>query len=337
MLLKEDELRRHEHNTVRENVGYYDFTHQLLEVRGKDAADFLDMIFVNSIKKTKIGNAKYTTMLNPEGGIMDDVIVFRMAEDVFHISTLYINELIEWLDINKKEYEVFYRDVTDEYTMYAVQGPKSRTLLNRILSEPVDSLGFYSIVENSIGDTFVYIARSGFTGELGYEIYCAPSAAGAVEETLVANGTDLGLRKITTDVIIGSLPREKGYVLMQDVGGANPHEVGFGWTVAKDKDYIGKNATDRLVKEGTTRALLGFELLEDQEVELGSKVFVDGMEVGKVTSFTYGYTAEKYIGYSLVENPASVGDAAEIGDNRVRAVLTDRVWYDKENIRTRRG
>ena len=337
MLLKEDELRRHEHNTVREKVGYYDFTHQLLEVRGKDAADFLDMIFVNSIKKTKIGNAKYTTMLNPDGEIMDDVIVFRMEEDVFHISTLYINELIEWLDLNRNEYEVSYLNITDEYTMYAVQGPNSRTLLNRILSTTIDSLGFYSIVENRIGDTFVYVARSGFTGELGYEIYCNPSAAVAVEETLVANGTDLGLEKITTDVIIGSLPREKGYVLMQDVGGTNPYEVGFGWTVGKDKEYIGKKATDQLLKEGTTRALLGFELLEDQETKLGSKVFVDGKEVGKVTSFTYGYTAEKYIGYALVDHPAAVGDAAEIGDDRLKALLTERVWYDKENIRTRRG
>lgn len=337
MSLKNDAVRRSEHNAVRNAVGYYDFTHQLLEVKGKDAAAFLDMIYVNSIAKTKVGNAKYTTMLNPEGQILDDVIVFRMEEEVFRISTLYINELIAWLDKNKGSYEVEYRDITKENTMFAVQGPNSRALLNRILANSIDDLAFYSIRDNKIGDTFVRIARSGFTGELGYEIYCAPAVAADIEGVLVANGGDLGLTKITTDVIIGSLPREKGFVLMQDVGGANPYEVGFGWTVAMSKDFIGKDATAKLREEGPKRQLLGFEYTEDTEVQLGDAVVVNGVEVGKVTSFTYGYTCEKYIGFSLISAPAGVGDCAEIGANKVKATLVDRIWYDKENVRTRKG
>ena len=337
MSLKNDELRRAEHNAVRNNVGYYDFTHQLLEVKGKDAAAFLDMIYVNSIAKTKVGSAKYTTMLNPEGQILDDVIVFRLGEELFRVSTLYINELIAWLDKNKGDYEVEYRDITAENTMFAVQGPKSRALLNRILANNIDDLAFYSIADNKIGDAFVRIARSGFTGELGFEIYCAPAVAADIEAVLVKNGADLGLTKITTDVIIGSLPREKGFVLMQDVGGANPYEVGFGWTVAMSKDFIGKEATAKLREEGAKRQLLGFELLEDAEVALGDAVVVNGQQVGKVTSFTYGYTCEKYIGYSLVSAPAKVGDAAEIGKNKVKATLVDRVWYDAEGLRVRKG
>ncbi len=90
MMLKEDALRRREHNAIREQVGYYDFTHQLLEVCGKDAAAFLDMIYVNSIATAQIGAAKYTTMLNPQGQILDDVIVFRMEDNLFRISTLYV-------------------------------------------------------------------------------------------------------------------------------------------------------------------------------------------------------------------------------------------------------
>ena len=335
MMLKEDALRRREHNAIREQVGYYDFTHQLLEVCGKDAAAFLDMIYVNSIATAQIGTAKYTTMLNPQGQILDDVIVFRMEDNLFRISTLYINELIAWLDQHKEGWEVSYRDITSENTMFAVQGPNSRALLNLVLEKSVNDLQYYTIRENKIGSADVFVARSGFTGELGYEIYCAPSDAAMIEQALVKNGQDLGLMNITTDVIIGSLPREKGYVLMQDLQGANPYEVGFGWTVAKDKNYIGKEATDALRNEGITRQLLGFELLQDTEVTNGDAVVLNGREVGKVTSCTYGYTCEKFIGFSLVNAPARVGDRVEIGENKVPALLVNRMWYDETNARVR--
>ena len=335
MMLKDDALRRSEHNAVRNFVGYYDFTHQLLEVSGEDAGAFLDMIYVNSIAKLKVGAAKYTTMLNEQGEILDDVIVFRMEEQLFRISTLYINELIHWLDAHKGEYRVSYKDITPDCTMYAIQGPQSRELLNRVLNDDISQLPFYGICRNQIGGTTVYIARSGFTGELGYELYCAPVNAAELEETLVANGTDLGLTKITTDVIIGSLPREKGYVLMQDLQGANPLEAGFGWTVDLKKDFIGKAVTERLKAEGVTRNLLGFELVEDGEVALGDDVVVHGETVGKVTSFTYGYTVEKYIGYTLASAPAKPGDEAVIGNSQVKAKLCDRIWYDKKNTRSK--
>ena len=337
MMLKNDELRCSEHTAVREKVGYYDFTHQLLEVRGRDAAKFLDMIYVNSIAKTKVGTAKYTTMLDPEGHILDDVIVFRLGEEEFRISTLHIGQLIDWLDAHKEGYEVIYRDITSENTMFAVQGPNSRTLLNRILTASIDQLAFYAIADNKIKQMPVRIARSGFTGELGFEIYCAPADAAQVEKTLTENGADLGLTKITTDVTIGSLPHEKGFVLMQDLEGANPYEVGFGWTVGKDKEYIGRAATEKLREEGAQRQLLGFELLEEAEVAVGDLVVVNGQQVGKVTSCTYGYTCEKFIGYSLISVPAQVGDTAEIGVNKVKAALVDRVWYDKDSTRVRKS
>lgn len=337
MMLKNDSLRRSEHTAVREKVGYYDFTHRMLEVTGKDAAEFLDRIYVNSIATAKVGTAKYTTMLNHQGHILDDVIVFRMGEEEFRVSTLFIDELLAWLDQHRDGYEVAYRDITAENTMFAVQGPNSRTLLNRVLADPIDTLAFYAIAAGKIGDTDVWIARSGFTGELGFEIYCDPADAARIEETLVASGGDLGLTKITTDVIIGSLPGEKGYVLMQDLQGANPYEVGFGWTVGKNKDYIGREATEKIRREGAQRQLLGFELVEEAEVSSGDPVVVHGQVVGTVTSCTYGYTCEKFIGYALICAPAKVGDAAEIGADRVKAVLVDRIWYDKDSTRIRKG
>lgn len=141
--------------------------------------------------------------------------------------------------------------------------------------------------------------------------------------------------QIKTDVIITSLPREKGFVLMSDLAGTNPLEDGFGWTIDWNKEFIGKEALLKVKETGAKRALLGFTVDDDAaEVEVGAAVTVNGVEAGKVTMFTYGYTVEKNIGFALLDvDKAKVGDKAKIGD--VAAVITERIFYDPENKRIR--
>ena len=136
---------RKEHEAIRNSVGYYDFTHQLLEVKGPDAQAFLNKMLVASIGKMEIGEAKYTTMLNDDGIIIDDVIVFRVEKEVFWISTLYIDALIAWFDAHKENAKVEYRDITEKTTMYAVQGPDSRAVLNDFLKDNIDSMKYFTI------------------------------------------------------------------------------------------------------------------------------------------------------------------------------------------------
>lgn len=240
--MKNDALRRKEHEAVRSDVGYYDFTHQVLDVKGKDAAKFLDKMFVNDIKNMKDTHAVYTTMLNEEGKIIDDVIVFRLEADKFLISTLYIDKMIEWFDKFKDGFDVDYKDITDNLTMFAIQGPKSKDLVNKIVDKDISDLKFFTIEDNSLGDLDLMVARAGFTGELGYELYVQSDKKDILEEKIKEAGKEFDLVNITTDVIIGSLPGEKGYVLMSDLEGTNPLEVGYGWTVAWDSDFIGKDA-----------------------------------------------------------------------------------------------
>lgn len=123
---KYDEMKRKEHMAVRETVGWYFWTHQLLEVSGSDGAAFLDKIYANPIGNLKAGRERYTTMLNEEGEIIDDVVVFRWEENKFWISTLFLNKLVKWFDAQKGTMDVKYEDITPRYDMYAVQGPKSR-------------------------------------------------------------------------------------------------------------------------------------------------------------------------------------------------------------------
>lgn len=335
--MKNDELRRIEHEAVRNSVGYYDFTHQVLDVKGKDAEDFLDKIFVNDIKNMKNTHALYTTMLNEEGKIIDDVIIFRLEKENYLISTLYIDKMIEWFDKFKNGYDVEYKNITDKLTMFAIQGPKSKELVNKIVDEDITDLKFFTIEDNSLGDIALMVARAGFTGELGYELYVESDKKDILEEKIKEAGKEFDLVNITSDVIIGSLPGEKGYVLMSDLEGANPLEVGYGWTVAWDSDFIGKDALLK-AKENVARDLFGFELLEDGEVEAGDEVLVDGKKIGKVTKFTYGYTLEKFIGYCMIEKEKAVeGKKIEIKTKvgSLEAKLCDRVFYDKENKRVR--
>ncbi len=335
MLRKNDAAVRAEHEAIRNRVGYYDFTHKLLEVTGGDAGSFLNYIYDGAIGKAKIGQAKYTTMLNEDGIIIDDVIVFRIADDTYWISTLYIDELIAWLDAHKKEEVVSYREITGITTMYAVQGPRSRDVINAFLKKKVDDLKYFWIEDNAIGEVPVKVARSGYTGELGYEIYVHPDHAALVEQKLEECGKEYGIMQIKTDVIITSLPREKGFVLMSDLAGTNPLEDGFDWTLDFGKDFIGKAALEKVKTEGIKRALLGFTVDDDAaEIAPGDEIIVDGKAAGKVTLFTYGYTVEKNIGFALVDvDKAKVGDNASIAG--YDAVITERMFYDPENRRIR--
>lgn len=330
---KNDTNLRREHEAIRNEVGFYDFTHQLLEVRGKDAGSFLDKMFVNSIEKTKEGKAVYTTMLNEDGIIIDDVIVFHVKKGVYWISTLYINELIEWFDNYKADNRVRYKDITSENTMFAVQGPNSKRVLNDILKKKVDAMSFFSIKDNMIGDIPVKVARAGYTGELGYEIYCDPKFNDLVIKELLEKGEPYGIEQIETDVILNSIPREKGFVLMSDLEGTNPLEVDFDWTVDWSTDFIGKDKLEKVKSQGPKHNLLGFTVEDDAaEIKAGDMVSINGEDIGKVTLFTYGYTVEKNIGFALVEtSKAKVGDTVKIND--IDASLTERVFYDVDGDR----
>jgi len=326
---------RKDHEAVRNQVGYYDFTHELLEVTGDQCEEFLDRIFVNSVGSTDPGGAQYTTMLDEDANILDDVIVFKISDKAYWVSTLDIDSMIEWFDKNSSNYNVEYNNITDSNVMYAVQGPKSREVLNQILEDDVNDLAWFSITDNKVDGKPVKIARAGFTGELGFEIYVHPDNKELIVNKLKEAGKPHGIREITTNASLKSLPVEKGYVLMSDVGGINPLEAGFGWSVDWDTDFIGKQALQKAKDEGVNRKLRNFELKDNSdgiEIEEGTTIQFNGEDVGTMTSFTYGYTVEKYIGYALVDsNKTSIGDTVTI--NGYDAELTKGAFYDPKGER----
>ncbi len=330
MLFKEDAKARAQHQAVRENAGWYRWTHDLVRVTGKDATAFVDWLFVNSVGKAAVGRTKYTTMLNEDGKIIDDTIVMHMDENVWWISTLYAPQFIKWADAHKGAYDVAYEDIAKTVDMYAVQGPNSLAVMNAMLKEPVDALKRFQVADNRIGDVAVKIHRSGFTGELGYEIYCDMADSAAVEAAIRAAAEQYHAPEITIlEVYVRSLPVEKGFALRQDMYLLTPYECGLGWSVNLDKDFIGKEALLKAKEQGPQYRLMGLEYLNESYEDIAQRetVYSYGVPCGFVRAAIYGYTVDKNIGFAVIRaDKAIVGERVTVGQNDSPAIITEKAW-----------
>lgn len=321
-IYKYDDMKRSEHMAVRTTAGWYLWTHQLVEVKGPDAAAFLDKLFTKNIATLKIGKERYTTMLDEKAEIIDDVVILRKEESVFWISTLFSTYLQIWMARQKGDMDVSYVDITEQYHMYAVQGPRSMEMVNSLVTIPVDDLKFFSFMDNEIDGIPVMINRAGFTGEkLGYEIYCAADQAEVIEKKLGEAAKKVDAKEVTEfQIMAWTLPTEAGFYYMRDLRHTNPFEVGLEKGINWDKDFIGKEALAKIRDEGPEREMVGFTMEEaDVIVEskhlggCGSAVMKDGEEIGRVSKFVYSYVNEINNGYLLVKKGSvAPGDHVEI-------------------------
>ncbi len=328
MLFKEDEVARAEALSVRENVGWYFWTHDLVEVTGQDAQAFLERLLVNRVANLEIGRGRYTTMLDENGTIIDDLVVTRRAADVFWLSTLYGPHACRWFDAHAREGEdVAWQDITAGHYMYAVQGPASSAAMERLLGQSVEGLKRFEMIDATIGDVAVVVDRGGFTGELGYEIYCARKDNDAVREAIEAA---VGAPRLSVlEVYVRSLPMEKGMALRQDYFGLTPFEAGLGWSVHFDKDFIGKEALLAAQAEPLRRKFVGFELEREsyEDIAQGEIVRKRGIPVGIARAFIYGYTVEKNIGFGIVDaERCPVGTRVKMGPNDSPAIVVEPKW-----------
>lgn len=339
-IYQRDTMKRADHEAVRNSVGWYYYTHQLIEVKGSDAAAFLDYIYPKNIGNLANGRARYTPMLNEKGIIRDDVVIFRMEENLFWVSTLYAKRGLIWLNDHKGSYDVECRDITSEYDMYSVQGPKLKELINALVKNNIDDQKFFEIRDNEIDGIPVKINRGGFTGEKwGYEIYLDPKCRKDIEAKLEEKGKAFDARHVTEfQVMVLTLPTEKGYYLMCDLEQSTPLEIaGFSKGINWDKEFIGKEALVRQKETGPEHELVGF-ILQDPDAIICSRdktgegapvTLTDGEHIGYVTKVTYGFTVEKTIGYMWLEaGRVQKGDTVIVDDIApYEAVITDTVFF----------
>ncbi len=333
-IYKYDDLKRSEHMAVRTTVGWYLWTHHLVEVTGEDAAAFLDKIFLNNISNLKNGHERYTCMLNEDAEIIDDVVIFRFEEQKFWVSTLFAHYLIPWFNEHKGNARVEYADISKAWDMYAVQGPQSLNVINSLVATTVDELKFFSIADNEIDGIPVKINRAGFTGEkLGYEVYVSAEKSDEVEEKIRAAAEKFGGKEVTEfQVMAWTLPTEAGFYYMRDLRHVNPLEVGLGKGINWEKEFIGRDALMKINEEGPVREMVGFTI-EEADIHIkgrhlgneGDCVIKDGECVGRCAKIVYSYVNEINNGIILAKKGVlKPGDHVAI--KSYDAVITDKVF-----------
>lgn len=326
-LLWNNQIAAKEHRAVRETAGWYYFTHHIIEVTGPDASKLLDYLYTNDIAGLAAGRARYTMMLGNDGIAQDDCIVFRLEDQKFWISTLHRPRTLAALASYAGDLDVDYRSRTEELDMYAVQGPRSLELTNAVVATPVDSLKFFQIADNKVGDIDVKVARAGYTGEKwGFEIYCKVEDREAVEAALASAAPEFDALQVTQlDVMAYTLATEAGLVLIPDIDRSTPFECGMGRYIKWDKDFIGKEVVEAQ-KDAPFKLRLWGITVDQKDARLhggpfGAPVSKDGKVIGRVSKYTFGFTVDKGVGFILVdEGSVTAGDKVILNHDTVAEV-----------------
>lgn len=308
-----------EHHQVRRDAGMFDVSHMtVVDLHGAKVRDFLRKLVANSVDKLKKpGKALYTCMLDEQGGVIDDLIVYYLADDWFRIvvNAATRDKDMAWIEQQAGAFDIEVRERTD-LAMIAVQGPNARDKVIGLLAEDdragVGKLGKFAAVEAKSADGApLFIARTGYTGEDGFEIVLPQDHAVALWDALLAAGVKpagLGARD--------TLRLEAGLNLYgQDMDETvSPWEAALGWTVALDegRDFIGRQALESQKAAGTARRMIGLVMDEKGVLRHGQKVLTAAGD-GEILSGTFSPTLGKAIAFARV--PA--GDAADDAGMRV--------------------
>ena len=298
-----------EHLATRNAVGIFDVYYQVaLEVAGADAETFLQGSLVSDLTKQKIGQVVYASVCNEAGGMIDDLTCFRLASDRFWLfpTPSRVIALFKVLQERKGYLNVTITNLGYKNAFISIQGPRSRELLGRLASGDVSAtvLPYFTFTELTVANVpEVLVSRTGYSGELGYELFFPVEYAEHMWDCVFEVGSDLGVKACGLGAL-RTLRLEKKYVLYGlDVSETtSPVEAGLSWTIKLQKpDFVGKAALDRQKHEGVSRQLV---LIEFENLEfvpaIGTSISVGGREIGSVTSADRGYAVGKSLAFGYV-------------------------------------
>lgn len=314
-----------EHKTVRNSVGVFDVSHMgEFFAKGANALSFLQKITVNDVSKLQPGKAQYSAMCYNDGGIVDDLLIYMRAENDYMIvvNASNIDKDFAWMKQHCPA-DVKFENKSDEVALLAIQGPKSLDTLKKLTSVNLSAIEYYHFVQGKLAGIDMTISRTGYTGELGFEIYFDASHAEKIWNAIFEAGKEFGI----TPIGLGArdtLRLEMGYCLYgNDIDQTtNPLEAGLGWiTKLQKNDFIAKNVLDKVKANGIKRKLVGMTLKEKAVPRHGYPIVVNGTNVGTVTSGTFAPSLEKGIAMGYVStNYAAMGSTVTID---IRGKLMD--------------
>jgi len=303
----------HEHKVVRNSVGIFDVSHMgEFEIKGKDALAYVQKISINDASKLIPGGVQYSAMCLPDGGIVDDMLVYKISDDFF---MLVVNGACEekdwqWCVKNSDGFEIDLKNESQNINLLAVQGPKSLDSIQKLTETNLSEIKYYNFVHGQVAGIDMIISRTGYTGELGFELYFRGGfeEAETVWNSLHKAGEEFGIEPVGLGCR-DTLRLEKGYCLYgNDIDETtNPLEAGLGWITKLQKgQFNGSDAIARVKSEGLKRKLVGFIVNADRVIPRHHyKIFNNGQEIGIVTSGNLSPILDKPIGMGYVRTEFS--------------------------------
>lgn len=327
----------HEHMIVRSKAGLFDVSHMgEFIISGTDAETFLQKVTVNDVQSLEVGQAHYSAMCYEHGGIVDDLLVYK-KEDEFMVVVNASNQEkdLAWLTSNIQG-NVTIKDISDKMALIAIQGPRSRDILQMLTDSNLSNLRFYHFIDGKVSGREAIISRTGYTGELGYEIYSSSDDIINIWTQIMDAGFDHGIEPVGLGCR-DTLRMEMKYTLYgNDIDETtNPIEAGLGWITRLKKDeFIGKEALLK-AKKNVTRRLVCIEMAEKAIPRNGYPIFIDEELVGVITSGTMSPSLEKGIGIGFVNTPYTEAGTDLIIDIRGKkkpAVIVKPPFYTKGSL-----
>ena len=294
-----------EHETVRNAVGVFDVSHMgEFLIEGEHALDLIQKVTSNDASKLTVGKAQYSCLPNDDGGIVDDLIVYKIKEETYLLVVNASNIEKDWNWIqSKNDVGATMRDLSEDYSLLAIQGPKAVEAMQSLTSHNLSKIKFYNfIVGDFAGIENVIISATGYTGSGGFEIYCKNTEVKQVWDKVLEAGKDYGIKPIGL-AARDTLRLEMGYCLYgNDIDDTtSPLEAGLGWITKFTKEFTNSEALENEKRHGSERKLIAFEL-DERGVPRHGYDIVDGQgkKIGEVTSGTMAPSLNKGIGLGYV-------------------------------------
>jgi aminomethyltransferase len=326
-----------EHETVRNNVGVFDVSHMgEFLISGAEALDLIQRVTSNDASTLEIGKAQYSCLPNNDGGIVDDLIVYKIKDEQYLlvVNASNIDKDWDWISShNSKGAEM--KNLSDNYSLLAIQGPKAVEAMQSLTSIDLAAIKYYHFeVADFAGIEHVIISATGYTGSGGFEIYCKNSEVEQVWNKVFEAGADFGIKPVGL-AARDTLRLEMGFCLYgNDINDTtSPLEAGLGWITKFTKEFTNSENLKKQKEAGVTKKLVGFELTErgiprhDYEI-----VDQNGNPIGIVTSGTMAPSLGKGIGMGYVKTEFSAVDSEifiQIRNNKVAAKVVKMPFYKK--------
>ena len=300
-----------EHLTVRNAVGVFDVTHMgEFIVQGPEAEKFLNLMTINDVTQLVVGQVQYSAMCYPDGGIVDDLLVYRFADHyLVVVNAANLDKDFDWLQQHLIP-GMELSNISDNTALLAIQGPNSLAVLQQLTEVDLQSIPYYHFTIGELAGIEMIISRTGYTGERGFELYHQPDQSLQLWEAIFQVGKDFGIQPVGLGAR-DTLRLEMKYCLYgNDIDQTtNPLEAGLGWITKLSKnDFIGKAALLKIKEQGVARKLIAFEMVERAIPRHACLIWVNDRQVGIVTSGTQSPSLNKGIGLGyLTSQYTSIG------------------------------